>query len=100
MKVIFTPFAIDQLDSLHRYISERSYESRADAYIKRIETYCQSLSTFPMRGTARDHIYAGLRTIGFERRATIAFIVADDAVYIEGVFYGGQNWQAHFNSET
>jgi len=32
----------------------------------------------------------GLRTVGFERRATIAFMMTEDAVLVEGVFYGGQ----------
>jgi len=38
----------------------------------------------------------GLRTIGFERRATILFVVTDDAVVIEGIYYGGQNFEARF----
>jgi toxin ParE1/3/4 len=36
----------------------------------------------------------GLRVIGFERRVMIAFMVIDDAVLIEGVFYGGQAFEA------
>ncbi|WP_306344976.1 hypothetical protein [Methylosinus sp. Ce-a6] len=30
----------------------------------------------------------GLRTIGFDRRVTIAFVIDGDVVSIEGVFYG------------
>jgi toxin ParE1/3/4 len=39
---------------------------------------------------------SGLRTIGFERRATIAFMVTADAVVVAGVFYGGQDFEANF----
>jgi toxin ParE1/3/4 len=50
-----------------------------------------------LRGTAaRGDLLPGLRTIGFERRATIAFTVTADAVLVEGVFYGGQDFEANF----
>ena len=39
----------------------------------------------------------GLRTIGFERRVTIAFMVTPDAVLIEGVFYGWQDFESAFD---
>ncbi len=39
-------------------------------------------------GQVRNDLLEGLRTIGFERRVTIAFVVTADAVLIEGVFYG------------
>jgi toxin ParE1/3/4 len=49
-----------------------------------------------LRGQARDDLLPGLRTVGFERRATIAFMVTSEAVLIEGVFYGGRDFEAHF----
>ena len=96
MRVLFTASAERQLDSLHQYIADRAGEGTADGYMSRIVTFCQGLSTFPLRGTARDDLLPGLRTVGFERRATIAFMVTTDAVLIEGVFYGGQDFEANF----
>ncbi len=96
MQVLFTASAERQLDSLHRYISNHAGERTADRYIGRITAFCEGLSTFPLRGAARDDLLPGLRTIGFERRATIAFIVMPDAVLVEGVFYGGQDFEANF----
>ena len=96
MQVLFTASAERQLDSLHRYISNHAGERTADRYIGRIIAFCEELSTFPLRGAARDDLLPGLRTIGFERRATIAFIVMPDAVVVEGVFYGGQDFEANF----
>ena len=96
MHVVFTPLAERHLDALHRYITSRSGEDRADNFIGRIVGFCQSLSTFPVRGAARDDLLPGLRTIGFERRATIAFVVEPDLVIIEGVFYGGRDYEAAF----
>ncbi len=97
MRVLFTPLAERQLDSLCRYIAERAGESVADGYVGRIVAFCQGLSSFPLRGTARDDLVPGLRTLGFERRTTIAFMVMPDAVLIEGVFYGGQDFEKHFH---
>jgi len=35
---------------------------------------------------------------GFERRATIAFVVTHAAVLIEGIFYGGRDFEAVFRN--
>jgi toxin ParE1/3/4 len=55
---------------------------------------CFGRSTFPSRGRRRDDILPGLRVIGFERRVNIAFVVTADTVFIEGIFYGGRDYEA------
>jgi toxin ParE1/3/4 len=99
MRVVFTPRAELQIDNLHSYIASRASESVADGYITRILAFCGGLSTFPLRGRQRSDLLPGLRTIGFERRATIAFVVTADTVLIEGIFYGGQDFEAAFQDE-
>jgi toxin ParE1/3/4 len=96
VRVIFTPLAERQIDSLHRFIAGSSGESRADRYASRIVAFCTGLATFPLRGQQREDLLPGLRTIGFERRVTIAFVVAPEAVLIEGIFYGGQDFESFF----
>jgi toxin ParE1/3/4 len=56
--------------------------------------YCESFSTFPLRGSPRDDVLQGLRITGFERRITVAYTVTAEAVLIEGIFYGGQDFEA------
>jgi toxin ParE1/3/4 len=58
------------------------------------------LATFPLRGQQREDLLPGLRTIGFERRITIAFVVAPEAVLIEGIFYGGRDFESFFKEDT
>ena len=99
MQVIFTPLAERQIDNLHAYITTHANETRADRYIGRIVAFCQGLATFPLRGTKRDDLLAGLRTVGFERRVTIAFVVTADTVLIEGIFYGGQDFETLFHKQ-
>lgn len=92
-KVKFRPQAEADLFALYRYISHHSGPARAGDDIARIEAACMALATFPERGTKRDDLEPGIRIIGFERRATIAFRVEDDTVR---VFYAGRDYEASF----
>ena len=100
MRVIFTPLAERHIDSLHEYIAVHTSEECADGYVGRIVDFCNGLCTFPLRGTQRDDLLPGLRVTGFERRVTIAFIVTADEVLIEGIFYGGRDFEADFRDRT
>jgi toxin ParE1/3/4 len=42
-------------------------------------------------------IRAGLRRVGFERRVTVFFVVAEDHVSILRIFYAGRDWQAYLD---
>jgi toxin ParE1/3/4 len=98
VQVIFTPLAARQLESLHEYIATHASESRADGYVGRIVAFCKGLTTFPLRGTQRDDVLPGLRVTGFEHRVTIAFAATEAAILIEGIFYGGQDFEAAFRN--
>jgi toxin ParE1/3/4 len=63
------------------------------AYTDGIISYCESLSTFPQRGTQRDDVRPGLRITNYKKRAVIAFAVTNEEVFILGVFYGGQDYE-------
>ncbi len=69
--VVFTPEAEDQLAELYRYIAAAGSAEVAARYTEAIVAYCEELAAFPHRGTARDDIRSGLRTIGFRRRVVI-----------------------------
>lgn len=62
----------------------------ATEFVNRIIDYCLSFETFPERGMRHDEIAPGLRTVGWRRRATIAFAVIDDQVVILRVLYAGR----------
>jgi toxin ParE1/3/4 len=92
-KISFRPQAEADLFDLYRYIAAQSGHQVAGQYIDRIETACLALERFPERGTRRDDIRPGLRTVGFERSATIAFRVVRREVVIVRVFYGGRDFE-------
>lgn len=99
MDVIFTPLARADLKRIRQYIAHASSRERADGYVIRIVRYCETFTTFPLRGESHDDMLPGLRTVGFERRVTIAFVVEGNKIYIEGVFYGGRQWEDRFADE-
>ena len=93
-KVYFRPQAEAELIALYDYISNRAGATVAGGYIDRIEAACLALASFPERGRRRDDILPGLRTVGFERRATIAFRVLKTRVEIVTITYGGRDFES------
>jgi len=91
-RVHFAPEARDDLLRLYDFIAGQVGNSRAMAYLGRIETYCLGFAQFPQRGIARDDVLPGLRLVGFERRVTLAFHVAGDTVVFDRVLYGGRRF--------
>ncbi len=92
-RVSFRPAAEADLMGLYTYIAEEAGRVRAGAYIDRIEAACLALETMPRRGRPRDDIRPGLRTMSFERRATIVYQVKGAEVVIIRIFYGGQDYE-------
>ena len=92
-KVVFRPAAEDDLLNLYDHIAEHGGRGAAGDYIARIEALCLSLRHAALRGSSRDDIKPGLRIIGFERRAVIAFRVLRSKVVIVRIFYGGRDYE-------
>lgn len=92
-QVVFSPVAEEQLAALYRYIAEAATPSTAARYVNAIIDYCESLKTFPMRGTQRDDIRPGLRITNYKGRPVIALTVDANRFSILGVFYGGQDYE-------
>ena len=93
-QVVFTPEALRQLEALYAYVSQAASHSHAQTYTEAILAYCETLQTFPLRGTRRDDVRPGLRITNYKGRAVIAFEVSPSEVAILGIFYGGQDFEA------
>jgi len=95
-RIIYTRQAEDQLHALFIQIASAASPEIAARYTDAIMRQCESLSTFPARGSLRNDIRPGIRGFGFRSRVLIAFDIAEDVVTIHGIFYGGQNLEAIF----
>ena len=95
-RIEFSPEALGDLIDLYDYIALHDGADRAIGYIDRIEKCCRNLSAFPERGIKRDDLHPGLRILGFERRAVIAFLLTADTVTILRILYGGRDLETVF----
>jgi toxin ParE1/3/4 len=98
-RVALSPRAEADLETIALWIADHGAPLTALDYVFRIRRYLETLSHFAERGSRHDDVLHGLRIVGFERRVTIAFIVRDNRVEIQRVFYGGQNWRQAFGDD-
>ena len=91
--VIFSASAKADLFAIYDYVADRAGTEIALQFAERIEAYCFGFATAPERGTRRDDLRPGLRTVGFRRRATVLFEVRREArqVVIHGIYYAGRS---------
>jgi toxin ParE1/3/4 len=87
----FDDGALADLKSIYDYVALNADHDVADSFVSRIEAACDRLTLFPNRGTPRDDILPGLRSISFEKRTTIFYSVNGDEVVIIHVLHGGRD---------
>jgi plasmid stabilization system protein ParE len=90
-RVTYSPEAQQQLTDIFLWVANQSSSEAAERFVLSVYDFCDSLSTFPHRGIARDDLYPEMRTLGFRRRVMIAFIISEREVEIYGVYYGGRD---------
>jgi toxin ParE1/3/4 len=98
-RILFAETAESDLDEIFAWIADRAGEKVASAYVARISRFCREFIPFPHRGTMREDLRPGLRTVGFERRATIAFTVTGEDVVILRILYGGRSLDLAFDEQ-
>lgn len=99
--VVFSASAEADLFAIYDYIADRAGAEIALRFVETIEAYGFGFANMPERGTKRDDLRPGLRTVGFRRRATILFELdrARRRVIIHGIYYAGRNLEG-LNEES
>ncbi len=90
-RVVFASRVWRQLDALRAYVTQEASAEVADDLTSDLIERCLTLAEFAHRGTPRDDLRPGLRTIPFRRRATIGYVVSGDDVVILTIAYAGQD---------
>lgn len=98
-KVTILPQAQRQLQRIEDYVAAQASPAIAKRFVTAIAKKCLALDRFPDRGTPRDDLRPGMRTIVYRRRVTIAYAVADEEVAVAGFFYGGTDVAAALREE-
>ena len=91
LRLVYQQAARTDLLEIYDWIADRAGAATALAYASRIVAACERLTSFPRRGTPRDDLLPGLRTVIFERRATIAYQTDAKCVRIIGIFQHGRD---------
>jgi toxin ParE1/3/4 len=86
-EIIFDRAAQQDLISIFEYIEDRAGPAIAGNFTTKLYQHCRKLEHTPERGTRRDDLRRGLRTIGYRRRATVIVL---------GIYYGGRNYEDDF----
>lgn len=99
VRIAYANSAQDDLDSIYDWVDEAADPHIALRYVERIQAACGKLALFPKRGTLRDEFGAGLRSVAFERSATIFYRIEGDVVRIVHVLHRGRDLGRAFVKE-
>jgi toxin ParE1/3/4 len=95
-KVVWEQSARIDLLALYDWIADRADPDTAYRYTSRIEAFVETLRSFPNRGTPRDRVSPGLRSITFERKYIIGYCVEEDEVVILRIIHGARDFAKTF----
>ncbi len=91
LEVRLSEEAEEDLAETYLYIAERDGIERAEAVDRRLRAAFGKLADFPNRGSPRDELAPGLRSVPFERRATIYYRVTSETVDIMHIAWAGRD---------
>lgn len=98
-RLVLSRRAKAQINSLYEYIGREGSLETADRYIGALIERIAGLTSFPHRGTRRDDLRPGLRTVPFRRRLTIAYAVKSREVRIIAIARAGQEMKGLLEGE-
>jgi toxin ParE1/3/4 len=90
LRLVLTLKAKSQINSLYEYIAREASLEIADRYVGALLERIAGLTEFPHRGTSRDDLRPGLRTVPFRRRLIIGYAVKNSELRILAVARAGQ----------
>ncbi len=89
LEVVWRRTAETDLYQLYEWIADCTDPGTAFDYTGAIEAHADSLATYPERGTPRDDLAPGVRTLNFRGRTVIAYRVGE-VVEILRIFHAGK----------
>ncbi len=94
LPVLYRQGAVSDLDSIFDYLLEQGASIRAArGFVGRLEAQCERIGNLPEGYPARPEFGAGVRMAPFEHSAVIVYRLAEAAVEILRVYYGGRDYE-------
>jgi toxin ParE1/3/4 len=92
-RVTYREAASADILDVYRWVYAASLDPvTAERFTAQLLSACERIGDAPLAGRPRDDLFPGLRTMAFEKRAVIAYLVEADTVVITNVFYGGRDF--------
>lgn len=99
-KVQYREEASADILDIYRWVYESSLDPvTAQRFTQRLLDTCERIGDAPLGGRPRDDLYPDLRTVPFEKKAVIAYLVGEDIVHITNVFYGGREYESLYKKD-
>ena len=96
-EVKFNEQAVSDILNIYKWIYEVSCNAViAQNFTDRLVVACEKIGNAPYGGKPRDDLLQGLRTVPFEKRTIITYIIVNQTIEITNVFYGGRDYEALF----
>lgn len=100
LSVRLTDDAQNDLFEIGSWIADQAGRDVARGFLNQIENICYGLGEFPFRGSPRDEITLGLRSVSYKRRTTIFYVTSDNEVVIVHILHGGRDVDTVFGGNT
>lgn len=94
--VRWLPAATEDLFALFDWIVDQAGVDIAESYTTRIEGFVDQLVNFPSRGTSRDDLSPGLRSVTYRKRTIIIYRISDSIVEIVRLSHGRRDLPTMF----
>ncbi len=98
-KVIVSPLALADLQSLRLYLEQDFGEAVAVAKLRRLYTVLKRLETFPAMGRRRDQIGAGFHSFAVSPNVVVYRFVSGTTVEIVRIVDGRVDLEALFKAD-
>jgi toxin ParE1/3/4 len=90
-RVVLRPLAVADLKSIFDWVAGEAGFDVALAFDQRLREACRALADFPRRGTPHPDLMEGLRSVVFERRTSLYYVVEERTVRIIRIVRAGQD---------
>ncbi|RDE10432.1 type II toxin-antitoxin system RelE/ParE family toxin [Pelagibacterium lacus] len=95
LPVLLRQEALADLEEIFAHLVETGADAAVVmGFVRRIRQKCEAIGEVPEGYPARPNLGPGIRIAPFERSAVIAYRIADGAVEIVSIFYGGRDYDA------
>jgi toxin ParE1/3/4 len=99
VRIVWRPLARADLIDLYDWIAEQAGPDTAFAYTSGVEATLAPLGDFPMLGTPRDDLAAGVRSLVYRGRTIILYRVVDGAVEVLRLAHSGRDLGEMFGGD-